>query len=44
MHGHTWLASFNSVKHGSWCPECKAAVRAMSYGDDANPFMLLSAE
>jgi hypothetical protein len=26
--GHQWLASFNSIKQGSWCPECRAAARA----------------
>ena len=25
--GHRWLASFNSVKQGSWCPQCKAEKR-----------------
>jgi hypothetical protein len=28
QRGHRWLASFNSIKQGSWCPECKAALRA----------------
>ena len=26
-HGHQWLATFNSIKQGSWCPECRAASR-----------------
>ena len=26
--GHQWLASFNSIKQGSWCPECRTAARA----------------
>ena len=26
--GHHWLATFNSVKQGSWCPECRAAARS----------------
>ena len=25
--GHQWLATFNSIKQGSWCPECRAAAR-----------------
>jgi len=25
QHGHTWLASLNLVKQGSWCPACRAA-------------------
>ena len=27
-HGHRWTASLNSVKQGSWCPQCKAITRA----------------
>jgi len=26
--GHRWRSSFNSVKQGSWCPQCKALERA----------------
>jgi hypothetical protein len=26
--GHQWRASFNSVRQGSWCPQCKAEERA----------------
>jgi len=26
--GHQWLASFNSIKQGSWCAECRTAARA----------------
>ena len=29
--GHRWLASFNSIKQGSWCPECKAAEREPAF-------------
>jgi hypothetical protein len=25
--GHQWLSSYNSVKQGSWCPQCKAERR-----------------
>lgn len=25
--GHSWASSFNSVKQGSWCPQCKAESR-----------------
>ncbi len=25
--GHQWLATFNSIKQGSWCPECRATAR-----------------
>jgi len=44
--GHTWLASFNSIKQGSWCPECKAATRAgPPYSGIGKPIMgLISAE
>ena len=27
LHGHRWQASLNSVKQGSWCPQCKALER-----------------
>ena len=27
LHGHRWAASLNSVKQGSWCPQCKALTR-----------------
>jgi hypothetical protein len=45
-NGHQWLATFNSVKQGSWCPECKAALRAQStFGAEAKPLMgLVTAE
>ena len=26
--GHTWHATFSSVKQGSWCPQCKGETRA----------------
>jgi len=26
--GHTWWATFSSVKQGSWCPQCKGVKRA----------------
>ena len=26
-NGHQWLATFNSIKQGSWCPECRAASK-----------------
>jgi len=26
-NGHQWAATFNSIKQGSWCPECRAAAR-----------------
>ena len=26
--GHRWRMSFNSVKQGSWCPQCRAEARA----------------
>ena len=26
--GHRWRSSFNSVKQGSWCPQCKMDKRA----------------
>jgi hypothetical protein len=44
--GHTWRASFNSIKQGSWCPECKAASRSnIGFGGGANPVAgLISAE
>jgi hypothetical protein len=29
-NGHRWLASFNSVKQGSWCPECRAGERSFT--------------
>jgi hypothetical protein len=25
--GHQWLATFNAIKQGSWCPECRAASK-----------------
>ena len=28
LHGHRWQASLNSVKQGSWCPQCKTLARA----------------
>jgi hypothetical protein len=28
--GHRWRSSFNSVKQGAWCPQCKAGERAES--------------
>ena len=28
MHGHRWAASLNSVKQGSWCPQCRSHERA----------------
>jgi hypothetical protein len=36
-HGHRWQASFNSVKQGSWCPQCRAESRAsrQASGSDA---------
>jgi hypothetical protein len=27
-HGHRWQASLNSVKQGSWCPQCRTQERA----------------
>src|SRR5437660_7515611 len=27
LHGHRWQSSLNSVKQGSWCPQCKALER-----------------
>jgi hypothetical protein len=26
--GHRWRSSFNSVKQGAWCPQCRAEARA----------------
>ena len=26
--GHRWRASYNSLRHGSWCPQCKREERA----------------
>jgi len=28
LHGHRFLSSLNSVKQGTWCPQCKALERA----------------
>jgi hypothetical protein len=45
--GHRWAASFNSIKQGSWCPECKAAQRAPSFrlgGDTKAIVGLVSAD
>ena len=28
MRGHRWAASLNSVKQGSWCPQCRPHQRA----------------
>ena len=46
QRGHTWLASFNSIKQGSWCPECRAASRdRLPFGGDAKPIMgMITAE
>ena len=46
QRGHTWLASFNSIKQGSWCPECRAASRDRpSFGGGATPIVgMVSAE
>jgi len=46
QRGHQWLASFNSIKQGSWCPECKAASsRGRPFGGAAKPVVgMVSAE
>jgi hypothetical protein len=44
--GHRWLASFNSIKQGSWCPECKAGSgQAFRLGGDTKAIVgLVSAD
>jgi hypothetical protein len=41
--GHRWLASFNSIKQGSWCPECKAGSgQAFRLGGDTKAIVGLA--
>ena len=43
--GHRWLASLNSIKQGSWCPECKAATRGADFRfGETKTIGLISAE
>jgi hypothetical protein len=45
QRGHQWLATFNSIKQGSWCAECKAARGELSFSGAAKPVMgLITAE
>jgi hypothetical protein len=45
--GHRWAASFNSIKQGSWCPECEGAERSPGFrlgGDTKAIVGLVSAD
>jgi hypothetical protein len=45
--GHRWAASFNSIKQGSWCSECKGAERSPGFrlgGDTKAIVGLVSAD